>query len=388
VKTIIVTHSLSRQAGGLFGAVSSLARAVVHHGVDVRVLGLRDADTRRDRAAWHPLTPEPFDCRGREGWGFSPELNAALQAIPPADTVIHLHGLWKLTSQSVTRIARAHDMPHVVSPHGMLDPWALRQSSLKKRVARLLYEERNLAGASCLHALNEAELRQIRAYGLKGPVAVIPNGVDLPRQEPPRDAVVPDIPPDRKVLLFLSRLHPKKGLEPLIEAWRECAVRNPDWLLVVAGPDDGGYQARLESAVRRYELSGHVRFIGPRYGEDKDACLGRADAFVLPSFSEGFPLAVLEAMAFGLPVLMTPQCNFPEALQARAALAADPEVAALKKGLLELLSMDPEARQAMGQRGKALVTAHYSWDAAGAAMVAVYQWMLGKRDQPDCVVEK
>lgn len=386
MEVIIVTHSLSRQAGGLLGAVSSLTRAVVRQGADARVLGLSDADTSRDLAAWRPVIPESFDCRGPAGWGLAPGLNAALRTLSPGDKVIHLHGLWKFTSWSASRTAGTHGMPRVVSPHGMLDRWALQQSSLKKRLARLLYEGHNLGNASCLHALNEAELGQIRDYGLKGPVAIIPNGVDPPPADPAQTSAMADIPPDRKVLLFLSRLHPKKGLALLIEAWHECAVQNPDWLLVIAGPDDGGHQAVLEAAVRRHGLLKRVKFVGPQYGADKDGCLQRADAFVLPSFSEGFPLAVLEAMAFGLPVLMTPQCNFPEARHAGAALVIAPEVAAIKDGLSELLGMDRASCEAMGRRGRALVAERYSWDTVGASMMEVYQWLLGECEQPDCVV--
>jgi poly(glycerol-phosphate) alpha-glucosyltransferase len=187
-------------------------------------------------------------------------------------------------------------------------------------------------------------------------------------------------------MLFLSRVHPKKGLPALIEAM--AAVPGPEaarWHLVVAGWDQGGHQAELEALAAAKGLNRRVHFVGPVFGEEKRASLAAADAFVLPSLSEGLPMAVLEAWAFRLPVLMTPQCNIPEGARHGAAIEADPTVAGLTEGLLRLAAMPGDELRAMGDSGRALVENHFAWTAIGERMVEVYRWASAGGAAPSCV---
>ncbi len=206
----------------------------------------------------------------------------------------------------------------------MLDPWALRNSGWKKRLAAKLFEKANIEGAACLHALNAAEAKAIRDYGFTGPVCVIPNGIEAPPAEEP----VPAAPwwakanPGVKTLLYLGRLHPKKSLPNLLSAWsRLDAETRKNWRLVIAGWDEHGHQMGLRRVSSGYHIHDSVTFPGPLFGKDKKDAFWYCDGFVLPSVSEGQPMVVLEAWACGKPVLMTPQCNLPEGFEAGAAVA-------------------------------------------------------------------
>jgi glycosyltransferase involved in cell wall biosynthesis len=271
----------------------------------------------------------------------------------------------------------------------MLDPWAVRNAAWKKRLVGHWFEDAHLAGAACLHAVTEAEARAIRAYGLRNPICVVPYCIDLPEQAVgPRPAWARQIEQDRKVLLFLGRLHPKKGLENLLLAWKDvhstAAAR--DWLLVIAGWGQGGHARRLERLAEEHGIARSVRLVGPQFDRDKAASLACADAFVLPSLSEGLPVAVLEAWSYGLPVLMTEACNLPEGIAAGAALPIGAAPAGIAAGLRCLFALPDAERRAMGARGRALVRERFSWASVAERMAAAYRWILGGGPAPSCVM--
>ena len=385
---LTVTHSLSRRAGGLFAAVRGLAVGVAGLGFETRVLGLWDEDFAADEGAWAPLPLEAFPAIGPPAFGYAPAMLHALRRLATKRAVIHLHGLWKWPSRACLRVSAEYGVPRIISPHGMLDMWALRRSLWLKRAARVLYEGANLRRAACLCALGEGELRHIRDYGLRNPVALVPNGCDLPPRAAPDGAPISLWTAGRRMVLFLGRIHPKKGLLPLVRAWGLCAQRHPDWCLAVAGPDEAGHQHEVESLATELGLRDQVLFVGPQFGTEKDRWFHHASAFVLPSYSEGFPMAILEAMANRLPVLMTPHCNFPEAVAAGAAVSVEPEPDPLAEALDHLMNLDAGARRAMGAQGRALVERDYTWERVARRMVEVYSWMCGDTAQPGCVVTR
>jgi poly(glycerol-phosphate) alpha-glucosyltransferase len=274
----------------------------------------------------------------------------------------------------------------------MLDPWAVKNSAWKKKIVGFLYENKHLRQAACIHALCMSEYEAVRAFGLKNPVAVIPNGVDLPELEEKHPEVdwFQNIKDGKKVLLFLGRLHPKKGLVNLLHGWAKAEKLAPGktkpWQLVIAGWEQGGHRAELERLAADLGVEHDVHCIGPQFDEQKQATLARADAFVLPSLSEGLPMAVLEAWSYGLPVVMTRQCNLPEGFACGAALETEPEPDRIAESLLDLFSMSDTERTAMGRQGRELVKENYSWDRIGHEMAAVYKWMLGGGVAPSCVV--
>lgn len=371
----ITTGSASRSAGGLFNSVRRLAQSLATEGHHVSVFALRDRHTEEDLPAWGPLKPIIIDTVGPGRLGFAPTLSKALGS--PRFDVIHQHGIWQAFSATVSKVARRTATPTMISPRGMLDPWALQYGSWKKRLSGLLYESANLSRSSCLHALNTSEATAIRSHGLTNPIAVIPNGADLPNE-----AWSPTPPkwwPGGRVLLFIGRIHPKKGIMDLIEAYASLVVRAPEigdmWRLVIAGWDDGGHEGEVKAKVARYNLLDRIILCGPLFGDEKEAALSNAEAFILPSYSEGLPMAVLEAWAWRLPVLMTEACNLPDGFATGAAVRIDANPTTLATALVQTLVRPSADLAAIGARGRQHVTAHYSWPRIANAHATAYRWM-------------
>jgi glycosyltransferase involved in cell wall biosynthesis len=302
--------------------------------------------------------------------------------------VVHIHGLWQPQTRRGARAAIAARVPYLVAAHGMAEPWALRQKYWKKRIYLALVETRNLRRASCLHALSRPEIGHLRAIVPWTPIGFVPNGVDLAPFDhlPPRAALEDEHPELRGkfVLLFFARLHAKKGLDLLAEALRRIAPSRPDLHLLLAGNDDGEWPpflARMEESG----LSGRITYLGHVSGEQARRAWAAADAFVLPSYSEGFSMAILEALACRLPCLITTACYFPEVAAAGGAIVVEPTAEDVTHGLRELLERAPEERADLGRKGRRLVEREYTWDRQADRLAAIYGWVAGGGPPPDCV---
>ena len=383
---------LGRDKGGIAACLPPQLNALCAQTVACRLISQRFA--RDGDLASLDLGATAFEItrvptRDNSGFGFSPALRPIVQSSEAE--IIHSHGLWMWSDWVAAQSARAQSKPHVVSPHGMLEPWAMANSARKKQIMWRAFQRRALDNARVLHALCDAEKQAMRALNLRNPIATIPNGVNLAEfanlpDGAEFDAAFP-VAKNRKVLLFMARLHPKKGLVPLLHAWRQLAPAFPDWLLVIAGPDENGHRAELDALVAQFGLQNAVAFTGMLDGARKRAALARADAFVLPSFSEGFSIAILEAMACRVPVVLTPECHFADAVNAGAALAATPDAPALIETVRALLEMSDGARATMGVRGHDLVAQRYTWARVAAAWKALYLWCAGQGEKPGFVEE-
>jgi poly(glycerol-phosphate) alpha-glucosyltransferase len=355
-----------------------LARA----GVRVSAHGMEDADTADDRAGWGPVAFHAHPAR-LSRIAYAPGLAAGLAMERP--DIVHLHGIWQYPSLVADRWRRRTGGPVVVSTQGMLEPWALANARAKKRIAEAFFERRNLSRAAVLHC-SRAEVAGVRAFGLSNPIAVLPNGAAIPESAPGL------MPPQfmsgpKRTLLFLGRLHPKKGISETLAAWARLAAEHSavadSWHLVIAGWDDGGYEARFRAEAVALGLGDRVVFPGPLFGEVKEAALANADAFVLASHSEGFPMAVMEAWAHALPVFMTRGCNIPEGFDEGAAVEVGTEPGALAEVLGRHLMREDLAD--MGRRGLAMVRQRFSWPAIASELVGVYRWVLGRQERPACI---
>jgi glycosyltransferase involved in cell wall biosynthesis len=371
-----LVSSVSRKAGGLFQSVRGLAKTVASTNADVQVFGIRDEQSAVDLQEWQPLSVQTFSPRLR-AWGYSNQLVPAMLA---ADLdILSVHGLWQFCSVGSHRWHRQTGHPYVVHPHGMLEPWAVQNAMWKKRVAALLYENQHLRQAACLRALSEAEAQSIRSYGLRNPICVIPNGVDLPDL---RESNAKTKSANQKTLLYLGRLHPKKNISNLIRAWNEVLKSRrgsgDQWVLAIAGWDQGDH----ESELKRIAAGNSVVFLGPKFRGDKSECYRSCDAFILPSFSEGLPMAVLEAWSYAKPVVMTPECNLPEGFEADAAVRIGTTPEEIVVGLRNIMQIDDADRTAMGARGRDLVAKNFTWPRIGEQMRAVYEWVLGGGSPP------
>jgi poly(glycerol-phosphate) alpha-glucosyltransferase len=299
--------------------------------------------------------------------------------------LVHLHGLWMHTSLATLAFTHKTRRPHLVSPHGMLDPWALDNSRWKKRLAATFFEDANLGSAGCLHALNPAEEKAIREYGYTGPVCVIPNGVDLPTSDGTPGAAPwwTKTAPEKKTLLYLGRIHPKKGLLNLLKAWArlEPGLRQA-WRLVIAGWDENRHLLTLRRMAQALRIESTVLFPGALYGEDKKGAFHYCNGFILPSVSEGLPMVLLEAWAHGKPVLMTPQCNLPEGYEADAAIRIETSPESITEELRRFMALDDAERDRIGANGYCLVTRRFAWPVIAAEMAVVYRWLAGETHRP------
>lgn len=291
---------------------------------------------------------------------------------------IHIHGLWEQSTAIAASTARSLRKPYLISAHGMLEPWALANKKWKKRIYAALSERANVNGAACLHALTQAEARNYRDFGGNRPVAIIPNGVDIPATV---DSTLffeqfPALK-KKKIILFLGRIHFKKGLDLLIESWAELARKWPEAHLVLAGPDFEGTRARIESLIAQHGIGNQVLFTGMISGDMKWSALAAAGCFVLPSYSEGLSVSVLEAMGTGTPVIVTTHCNLPEVEKAGAGWQIESDRSQLTYSIQECLGNSHAANQEIGGRGRRLVLERYSWPVVAAQMSELYRWIQG-----------
>lgn len=389
-----LTPSVSRALGGIFEIERELAQAIVEtNGANVEVIGLEDHLTQEDADLWHPLQPKILPVRGPKAFGFNPGLVPKL--IESQADLVHLHSLWMYTSVAALRWHMLTGKPHVITIHGMLDPWARNNSWWKKRLAALLYEDANIRKASCLQVNSQAEYQAVRDYGVDTPICVIPNGVRLPEHRTQTEKgseqspFADEIAPGQHILLFLGRLHPKKGLTNLIKAWAiiesyGSTLAAEQWSLAIVGWDDGGHMTNLERQIEEAGLQ-RVHMLGPLFDAEKEAAFQYADAFILPSFSEGLPMAVLEAWSHCLPVLKTRACNLPIGFVQEAAIEVSTEPEQLAEKLQLLFSMSLEECEAMGQRGRALVERRFTWQKVAHQMIDVYRWVRNEAPMPDTV---
>jgi len=320
--------------------------------------------------------------------GYSLTLQRALAGTDAGGTIVHQHGIWLGLSAAVCRWSSHAGGKVVIAPHGALDQWAIARSRTKKWVASRLYENRNLRHAACLHALSGEEASALREFGLKNPIAVLPNGVNVAWA-----AQTPDsqsfrarhrIPPDARVLLFLSRLHPKKGLDLLFHAMAaEGAVR--DWILLAAGSGKPAFERELAALAASLGIADSIRFVGHLSDPERRQAFGAAQAFVLPSRSEGFPMAVLEALACGVPVLTTTAVPGAFLVETGSGWRVPPESQSIAMALANLTTSSPETLSAMGSRGKEYVLREFTWERAATQVAQVYKWLLGMQELPECV---
>jgi len=291
---------------------------------------------------------------------------------------VHIHGLWEQSTAVAASAARKLGVPYIISAHGMLEPWALANKRLKKLLYAKLVESRNVKNASCLHALTHAEALQFVNFGARSAIAIIPNGVNIPDV---KDATLflrryPQLS-GKRLVLFMARLHPKKGLNILLEAWAAVTKDYPDVHLIVAGPDSDGMQQKLEQYCSENGIEQRVSFPGMLKGAMKWSALAAAELFVLPSFSEGLSVGVLEAMGMGVPVIVTDRCNMPEVRECRTGWQIEATVFGLKSALREALGNSQSRNAVIGRLGARLVANRFSWDKVARQMGEVYSWVLG-----------
>jgi glycosyltransferase involved in cell wall biosynthesis len=373
---LLLSTSSSRKAGGLYNSVRNLGQELYRQKkVKPMVLAYRDSFTDLDISAYAPLPIELYDIIGPAGIAYSFNLNSKIENFKPH--IIHQQGIYLYSSYVNSKYSDKYSTPYIISPRGMLDKWILNNNKLKKKIGFSLYEHKNLRNASCINALGIPEYNAVREFGLKNPIAIIPNGVFIPKETSEKIPKASWNIDSRKTLLFLSRLHQKKGLENLLQAWKALGSLKADWKLVIAGESNGSeYEDSLRRLQSELGLSGDVFLIGPQFHKEKDITFRNADAFILPSFSEGMPMAVLEAWSYKLPVIITDECNLPDGFTHDCAIRIEPNVDSIYDGIIKLLNLSNSEMKQIGHNGFELVKSKYTWLSIAEEMSNVYSWML------------
>lgn len=305
--------------------------------------------------------------------GISPAMRRALEAEARECDILHNHSLWMLPNVYPGLVAKDGRAQLVVSPRGTLSRTALERSRLRKAAMWWLGRQRlTLKRAAMFHATAEHEYEDIRRLGYRAPVAIIPNGIDVP-DAIEGDAPAPNDGPRR--LLFFGRIHPIKGLEHLVRAWARVAPRHGDWELVIAGPDNEGHLAELQRLVRDLGAP-RIAFPGPRYGAEKAALYRSAELYVLPSLSENFAMTVAEALAQGTPCIVTKGAPWSRLESEACGWWIDIGAGPLAACLDETLALAPDDLRARGERGRDWMRRDFAWDRIAALMFEAYRSLL------------
>jgi glycosyltransferase involved in cell wall biosynthesis len=294
-------------------------------------------------------------------------------------SLIHVHGLWLPMNHWAAKTALKQRVPLVIHPRGMLEAWSLNYHKYRKSMAT--YQRKDLAGATCFVATSEMEYESIRRVGFTQPIAVIPNGVVLPLSM--NLCPVQSKTPSSRTALFLSRIHPKKGLLDLLNAWRGL---NPEgWRLVIAGPDDGGYRGAIEAKIIELELTDTVICVGEVQGAQKEQLFLEAELFVLPTFSENFGIVIAEALSYGLPVITTEGAPWSELVDNRCGWWVPVGEKSIHRALESACSMDASELRRMGKKGKEYVR-KFNWNSVAQETEQLYKWVLYQGERPGCVI--
>ena len=396
MKVLHVISSLSRSAGGPSRSVQGLVAGLCSAGIEAWLLSLQCGDEPWVEGIAHFANGEPFE-------------NVVAKIKP---SVVHLHGLWSLELHRCVNICRRWRIPYVIAPRGMLEPWSLQQKWLKKWIARFLYQDRDLKCAAALHATAESEAEQFRKLGFKNPIIVSPNGVNVPKNF----SRVEHVERVERRVLFVSRMHPKKGVLELVEAWgklvssSEFPVQSSgcnsigtnsklqtqnsklnSWccelVYTVSGEFEREYEAKVKARVKELGLEDQFIFTGALNDDEKWKAYARADLFVLPTYSENFGIVVAEALWAGVPVITTKGTPWKELEDRKCGKWIDlptegsnpSDWRTLVAALECMMSMPDDERRQMCENGRRLVEEKYTWDAVVKMMVKGYESLVVSR---------
>ncbi|MDX2132163.1 MAG: glycosyltransferase [Planctomycetota bacterium] len=379
MKILQLTSSLSAKAGGPPMVVTRLAAAQAGLGHQVTLCSYEtapgDAESPVDMArAGGNLTNARLPRGGRLERVLPRAGMGVLRSMLPSFDILHIHSLWEPICLGASMEARRAGVPYALAPHGMLDPWALSEKALKKKVFLALAYRRMVERAGMIHALSAYEATSIRALGVRAPIETIPNGVFLEEIDPlPAPGSFHAARPELRgepYALFLSRLHPVKGLDILAEAFARVLQDCPDARLVVVGPDWGAKEP-LEAQAKSLGIAERVHLTGPLYAKDKFAAMVDASCFVLPSKHEAFSVAIVEALASSCPPVISEQCHFQEVADEGAGFCVPREPEHVARAMVMLLR-DRPLRASMGAAGRAMVESKYTWPRIAAQSVEAY----------------
>jgi len=387
MRILHIVAGLPPHGGGLSAVVPALCGALAGAGagIDLATLGGPLAGSVAAAAATG-VRLHVFQPSCAHAVGYSADLRRHLEPLVRGADLVHIHSNWTFPVWWGCHVAARCGKPVIWTPHGCLEPVRLRHGAWKKRLAGLCCDNRYLRRAACLHATSTAELDGLRAYGLRNPVAVIPVGADFAaldaRPGDPGPALLGEACRGKRILLFMSRVHPLKGLDWLVAAWAQVADRFTEWQLVIVGPDERGYAEVIRRDAQRRGLAERITFCGPLQGAARRAALAAAELFVLPSRTENLGIVVAEAAYLGKPVITTQATPWSELAQRGGGWWIPTGSAALAATLAEALALGPAELRAKGADTQAWVAQTFAWPPLARQVLAVYGWILGRSSRP------
>jgi glycosyltransferase involved in cell wall biosynthesis len=392
-----VLHNVSfigKRSFGLGPVAWNLAKEQSNLGSNVKIWSVDntgDICWAMERSGLPENTIRQFQLLGPHMLWFSPQMELTASSPEGGNfDVVHQHGIWTGVSRATSKLCKTHKIPSVIAPHGSLSSWTLNLSRWKKRLALAAYEGQNLHGASCLHATAETEITDFRDFGLRNPIALINNGVAERSSHTAGDGnrfrSQHGIPAGRRILLFLSRITPKKGLPMLIEAIVNMKQEFADWMLVIAGTDEFSHKTTIETLIELWGLKDAITMVGPLYDQAKSDAFDAAELFVLPSHSEGAPIVILESLLAGVPVITTKASPWAELNTHGCGWWVDISTDSICGALRHAAGLSPDQLISMGKQGEKLVISKYIWMKQAQKTITLYEWLLGLRDMPDFVL--
>ena len=384
MKILHVAPSLKPEWGGVAKVVKGLTESLAKKGIRISIFApsennknifisdIEGVDTR--------IFPEGFFSKC---WpGYSKSLAEGLKKEIFDFDLMHIHGIWHYPNFAGYQAARFAGKPFMVTVHGKLEPWCLNHKAFKKKIYSGLIQRKILREASALHAITDEEVKNISRFVDNKNIFRVNNGLNTEEFEglPERERFG-DLHPEvkgKKVILFLGRIHPVKGLDLLARAFGDLLKVRRDVQLVIAGPDENGYRGQITELLKTENALSSTSFTGMITGRDKLAAFSGTDILVLPSYSEVLGLSVLEAMACGIPVIITSGCNFPEVEESCSGIVIGADHLQLSSAIKKLLD-DEDLGRRMGERGRKFVKEKFDWDRVSDEMVKIYEKILTKK---------
>lgn len=378
VKVVEVVPRMADLSSGPSLSVPSLCLALDAAGVDTSLMALepRPAKLMFEKSQFFPSPSAPFAAR----LGVSSGMRKALTQAARSVDIIHTHSLWMMPNVYPYRATRGTDCKMMISPRGTLSPWARSRSKFRKWIVWQLGQREVLCEAACVHVTSEEEFQEVRALNKQSPIAIVPNGVACP------DAVVDSVKDsERRTVLFLARIHPKKGIDILLETWRELESSHPDWDLKIAGPVGHAFADKMVELSKALALQ-NVTFLGEVRGEAKEATYKNADLYVLPTHSENFGISVAEALAHGLPAIVSEGAPWAGLEDQDAGWWIPRGKGPLLDALRTAMKLSDADRVRMGLNGHRWMKEQFDWTVVGRRMAAVYRWVANGGTLPADVV--
>jgi len=377
IKSVHIVPSIYAEASGISYCVPKFCDALAGRDVKVEL---------------HVLAPVPevvfqtYEIHAHQAWpfvrrlGISPRARRALATVAKTAQIMHNHSLWMLPNIYPASAVKGTRCRLITSLHGTLSEYMDSRSRWLKKAVWALGQGSVLRNSACLHATAEIEYHDIKRKGLCAPVAVIPIGIEIPSEHKPFKHTR-----EPRRLLFLSRIHPTKGIDILLRAWARIERQYPGWELHIVGPDSGEYFLQTQALAKDLRIE-RVAFPGPAYGHEKSQVYGSAELFVLPTHSENFGLVVAEALAHGVPAIVTKGAPWSGLEKEKCGWWVDKGVEPLTECLQEAMSKSSEELFDMGTRGRRWMERDFSWERIGKMMSETYEWVLGGGPPPEWVI--